>query len=231
MYLIGVLDGALSWLFPHRCATCDAVGQSAFCQACRDETSAPTVPQISFQEEPQSLDHRLSLFRYEGRARTAILRFKHDRITSLGDPLADIMLEAYSRHESALCPDLILPVPIHWRRWCLRGFNQAEWLCKKFPRDKVIRHQVRRVRYTRYQFSLSPSERESNLRDAFQVSNMEGKRVLLVDDVYTSGATGRELARTAKAAGAAWVGILTLAVAELDSDKEKGHPLKVPPGL
>lgn len=230
LYRIRVFGSILTWLFPPRCAICDQIGRASLCEDCRKLCESASQPMLSFEQGHQDLEARISTLRYEGPIRTAVLRFKHSRVTALGAPLARLLAEAYATYEPATKPDVILPVPIHWRRWCVRGFNQAEWLCKDLPQEKVVKNLVRRVRYTRYQFRLSPAERESNLKNAFQVHSMEGKRVLLVDDIYTTGATARELARTVKAAGATWVGILTLAVAELDSEKKKGHPLKVPPG-
>ena len=105
-----------------------------------------------------------------------------------------------------LQPDLIVPVPIHWSRKCTRGFNQAELLCQRLSASP---HALVRHRRTRPQVGLTEEERLRNLKDAFQASPIVyGKRILLVDDVLTSGQTARECARALRTAGAREVGFL-----------------------
>jgi ComF family protein len=108
--------------------------------------------------------------------------------------------------------DLVAPVPIHRSRLSWRGFNQAETLCSRLP-SCLIGHDLVRVRRTSPQVKLTPEERSANLVGAFQCpTNMIGKRILLVDDVFTTGATASECAKALKSAGAAWVGVLVFAV-------------------
>jgi ComF family protein len=116
--------------------------------------------------------------------------------------------------------DILIPVPLYrWRRW-RRGFNQAEALAKELSHlsgtpwsNKVLR----RTRPTRPQVGLSQRERRLNLAGAFAVSSprlVSGRRVLLVDDVMTTGATLDACARALKSAGATWVAGLTAARAK-----------------
>ena len=110
--------------------------------------------------------------------------------------------------------DALLPVPLHWRRHALRGFNQAEELCK------VIRKQHRlpllgnvvRKRATASQSGLSAKQRRSNLRSAFAVrGKIQAKHVLIVDDVITTGETCRQLAAALLRNGAQKVSVLAVA--------------------
>ena len=99
--------------------------------------------------------------------------------------------------------DLVIPVPIHWSRRYYRGFNQSELLCEGIPADLMVSRSLKRVRATRPQVGLTPDERRQNLRDAFACrSNVAGKKILLVDDVITTGHTVGECAKTLKNAGA-----------------------------
>jgi ComF family protein len=106
--------------------------------------------------------------------------------------------------------DLVVPVPIHWSRRSMRGFNQSELLAEKLP--GVCRSALVRRRRTRAQARLSREERIDNLAGAFRARPIvSGKSVLLVDDVLTSGETARECARALAASGATEIAILAFA--------------------
>ena len=113
--------------------------------------------------------------------------------------------------------DMYVPVPLHWRRRLGRGFNQAMLLCKHIEgARKMIDINLVRVRYTHRQWNLDEPKRRKNVAGAFAVRKghrYEGKTVCLVDDITTSGATLNECAKTLKAAGAAKVYGLVVAMA------------------
>jgi ComF family protein len=112
--------------------------------------------------------------------------------------------------------DLILAMPMHWRKRWERGFNQAELLAAPVARRYGLHlaTNLRRTRYTKSQAGLTKSARRDNLRGSFCVNRpaqLAGKRILLVDDVFTTGATLRAAAAVLKAAGTSHVSALTLA--------------------
>jgi ComF family protein len=112
--------------------------------------------------------------------------------------------------------DLMVPVPLHRRRLHERGFNQAMLLCRGIGHRwgiEVVETGLARTRQTAPQIRLTPKERENNVRGAFAAAGnrFSGKRVLLVDDVYTTGATASECSRVLMRAGAEAVGVLTVA--------------------
>jgi ComF family protein len=105
-------------------------------------------------------------------------------------------------------------VPLHWRRHAQRGFNQAVELCRDLEQSTGLpmRCNIRRIRATPYQSGLEAEARGANLRAAFAArSHLPSRHVLLVDDVITTGATCRELAKAALDAGAAKVSVLAVA--------------------
>ena len=113
--------------------------------------------------------------------------------------------------------DLIIPVPLHPKRLRWRGFNQALLLARQLSRAYGIATDpfvLRRIKETPPQTQLNEEERRRNVRGAFALApgrSLKGKKVLLVDDVYTSGATVNECSRTLTTSGAEQVCVVTLA--------------------
>ena len=110
--------------------------------------------------------------------------------------------------------DLLLPVPLHPRRLKARGFNQALLLAQGFPDRPTGLEVLKRLRHTVPQVGLNPKERRDNVKGAFGVSQpaaVKGRKILLIDDLYTTGSTVRECARVLRRAGAARVEVLTVA--------------------
>lgn len=124
--------------------------------------------------------------------------------------------EALPREEQF---DVIVPMPLHWRKRLQRGFNQAELLAKVVSRRSGvgITNALRRRKQTDPQAGLTRSQRRTNVAGAFEVSRreqVEGRHVLLIDDVLTTGATAGACAAALKRAGARRVTLLTLARAD-----------------
>ena len=123
-----------------------------------------------------------------------------------------------------------MAMPMHWRKQWERGFNQARLLAEPVAKryGLTITDHLRRTRYTKPQAGLNEAQRRNNLKNAFQVRRPEqvaGRRVLLIDDVFTTGATLRAAAEVLKAAGAAHVAALTLARVDQHSPETGGHSL------
>lgn len=150
---------------------------------------------------------------YEGALRELIHQFKYGKVRTLAAPLGDLLANAMPRDQRF---DAIAPMPLHWLRRWRRGFNQAELLARSLSRRTgipVVRP-LRRRGGTQTQAGLSNSERRRNVSTAFFVRRgaaLEGKRILLVDDVMTTGSTGAASALALKRAGAAKVSLLTVA--------------------
>ena len=155
---------------------------------------------------------------YDGPLRRLIHLFKFERVESLASPLGAYLARALPRDLSF---DIVAPMPLHWfRRW-RRGFNQSELLAGEVARRLGLPlasgRALRRLRHSAPQSGLSSAARRRNVAGLFDVADrrsIEGRRVLLVDDVLTTGATAQAAARALKRAGAAQVIVLTLARAD-----------------
>ncbi|HPD14937.1 MAG TPA: ComF family protein [Planctomycetota bacterium] len=201
---------ALPWVGEHACPRCgDAVGShartAAGCAACRNR-------HLAFARAVAPL-------RYEGKARELILKFKLGRRASLAHALGALLGDFLAESGLSRAVDLVAPVPLHWRRRLSRGFNQAMLLaCElaiRFDLRLAPRLLVRR-RATETQTALSGLRRGANVRGAFALRapwrrGVLGRRVLVVDDVFTTGATAHECARVLRAGGAAEVLVATVA--------------------
>ncbi|MBU2548126.1 MAG: ComF family protein, partial [Proteobacteria bacterium] len=149
--------------------------------------------------------------------RLAVHRFKYSGRTEMAGPLAAFMANRLGPPYYPPGADLVLPVPLHRRRLRQRGFNQALLLARALYRPwpaLVCQDLLVRTRWTEPQVRLKGAERARNVSRAFAVadeSRIRGKAVILLDDVYTTGATAGECARTLKRAGATRVLVLTLA--------------------
>jgi ComF family protein len=204
-----------------------------FCAACR----TPFVTPFPLDEAGLcglcrrgmvGFDAAYSFGSYEGALQKLILLFKYGGIHTLAQPLGRLLADAFPRSERA---DLIVPVPMHWwRRW-RRGFNQAELLASELARRTglPLRNAVRRKRWTPPQAGLSNSLRRKNVSNSFETAKpaaVRGLHVLLVDDVFTTGATASACASALKRAGARRVSVLTLARADRRLEPLVLRPLK-----
>lgn len=148
---------------------------------------------------------------YDGTLRKLIHLFKYNGMRRLTRPLGALLSDALPRDRQF---DLVTAVPLHWRRRWQRGYNQAELLGKAIARARGIRvaNLLRRGSATRAQAGLSNAQRRENVAGAFRARRrVAGLRILLVDDVMTTGATAGACARALKRAGAKSVSLLTLA--------------------
>ncbi len=149
--------------------------------------------------------------------RSVVQRFKYGRKISLGKPLGRLLAEGCRGFFSAQAIDVIIPVQLHRKRLRWRGFNQSAVLAREVGRRwrlPVDPFTLIRSRETPPQTQLHEDERRRNMRRAFAIApkrSVENKSVLLIDDVYTSGATVNECSRALLAGGAREVCVLTLA--------------------
>lgn len=195
--------GILDLLFPPRCLLCDRMGEP-FCEDCR----AQIRPEPAGAVVPPGIEDARSAGLHEGPLRQAVLRLKFGRKVALVRPLGELLAAQLLTLRGEWQPDFVAPVPVHWTRLLERGFNQSELLAETLARCLQIPMlpALRKVRQTPPQVGLAGEPRRTNLRGAFAVRlPVSGRRIVLVDDVRTTGATVSECARTLRAAGAAEV--------------------------
>lgn len=233
--------GLLNLAFPDDCRVCGAplksVSRIPVCPAClsQPEPFAAEYECVScrtpfLNAHPLDESGRCALCRlglsgfdaaysygnYEGGLKKLIQLLKYGKIRTLAEPLGGLLAAALPREKSF---DVIVPMPMHWRRRWSRGFNQANLLAGVLSRRIGIPlcRAVRRAKATPPQVGLTAAQRRANVSGAFDVARPEqirARRILLIDDVFTTGATAGACARALKRAGAAYVAVLTVARAD-----------------
>ena len=238
--LMSLLRGLVDLVWPRLCGICDtplggAEPRINLCSACHAaicHDNVLTCPRCTSTVGPHTdlstgctrcrtipfhFARAVRLGPYEGVLRTAVLRTKQDDGEWLAEELGRTF--ALARREKLLsgCPEVVVPVPLHWRRRWTRGYNQAEAVARELARSlncPLRSGWLVRTRSTSHQPTLTPAARWENVRGAFRVRTQEsvrGVRILLVDDVMTTGATADAAAAALLQAKAAQVTVAILA--------------------
>lgn len=213
--------GPSAWLCPE-CVEQLSPVRAPFCSVCGESYDGAIDRAFACpncEDRRLAFDFAISAYKSEGPLKELIHRFKYGRDLSLRGALADALLPALDDPRLAaedLSGWLLVPVPLHWTRRALRGFNQSWELCQQLSRRTGIAavQALRRARRTPRQARLSRSQRLENMRGVFSLAlpgpasllrgnRLRDARVLLVDDVLTTGATAHECARVLRERGGA----------------------------
>jgi ComF family protein len=226
-------------IFPSQCLGCAEIlhpfaGQM-FCSICNDRVkfikgSMCSICGTTFPDSPAEshlcgdcLEKRpyfslaRAVFSYEDIILNAIHKFKYKRNMSIGEMLASFMAGFYFPDIVYTDYYLIIPVPLHVKRLRERGFNQSLILARVIGEKQKIPVNfslLKRHKFTSTQTGSNKKERKQNIKGAFEVTDkkeINGKNIILIDDVYTTGATANECAKTLIKAGAQKVSVLTMA--------------------
>lgn len=227
--------GILDLLYPARCPVCHGIirGRGSACASCRKQLPYIREPKckkcgkdIDRPEDEycrdcqrffHGFDKGAAVFAYNDLMRHSISMFKYHNRREYADFYAEEMQEHCSCLLKQARPDVILPIPLHRQKKRQRGFNQTELVAKKLGRRiqvPVDTEYLIRKEKTTPQKELTRVQRKENLRKAFALSGKkrEYSRVLLIDDIYTTGATMDAVSEILKENGTKYVFFLTICV-------------------
>ncbi len=212
----------LDLFFPPKCPYCQKIldqPRAALCPACQPRL--PWLEGPAAERKVEFTDGCFSPLAYRDGVPEAVQRYKFSRVRALGKPFAALMAQCLADHLPQEA-DLICWAPLAGKRLRERGFDQARLLAEEVGRLRAIPAEavLQKTRNTRPQSELEEAgERQANARGAYSLlpgADVAGKRVVLVDDVVTSGSTLSECAALLREAGAKQVFCLTLAQARKD---------------
>lgn len=229
-------ESFLNILYPRRCPLCHEIlkeQDSLICEKCRETLSPIEEPRCCKCGKPvregeeycpdctsaqHFYDRGRGIFVYDERMRQSLVRYKYYGCREYGDFYSRAMC-LYGKKELALWkPELIVPVPVHRTKERRRGFNQSAYLAERIsgytgiPADLTL---VKKIRKTKSQKKLTAHQRQENLKKAFEVQHpVNAGRILVVDDVYTTGSTIDAMARCLKEKGAEKIYFLTVCIGE-----------------
>ena len=218
---------SLDWIYPPACASCgtpgfrlcaDCLGKIKFirgmrCITCGEPLRSSTERCTACQVSPPVYTAMRNLGIYEGVIRDCIHAIKYEHNQGLGEVFTDLLAGLVS--EAGWTPDLVMPVPLSARRAGERGYNQADCLARPLAAHLSVRYHpfgLVRIRDTPSQVGLSGEARRRNVAGAFNAipEVVVGQRVLIVDDVMTTGSTMEACAKALREAGTEVVYGLTL---------------------
>ncbi len=218
-----VLEQILNFIYPLYCEICrknlSADNKRHLCDQCLKKIK---LLQGHYCPKPDIktkiyFRHSQAVGRYEGILKECIHLVKYRKKKILIRVLAEVMIKYIEDYIDIKAFDYIMSVPLYKKQYRKRGFNQADLLASEIGRyfnKKIMSNDLKRIKYTQPQYKLNKFERIKNTKGAFFIKNSEifhKKAVLLIDDVYTTGATVNGCSKVLYKAGAKLVDVLVLA--------------------
>jgi ComF family protein len=232
-----MLKDILDLLFPPRCIACSKPGQEIICGECLRQINYLKPPICSVCGKPKdryfqgalcedcsknkpAFTLARSVALYEGVLKEAIHKFKFNCKKGLSDPLGRLIAEHLKGSDIPIRDiDIVIPIPLSRQRERERGYNQSMLLAEVVSREFQVKLDVtslKKIKDIKPQFELARAERLVNIKGAFVSCEISNLNVLVIDDIYTTGATVSEAVSALKVAGAKNVYVLTLARAVED---------------
>jgi len=207
----------LDLIYPPVCGICNKINKKHLCKKCEIQIRKYEIYKIS-KEKQKYFDYQIKILRYENIIREKIIDYKFNEKSYMYKTFAKIVLNNEKIYGFLKKYDIMLCVPMHRKKKRQRGYNQAELIAKEIAKKLDIKMQygnLIKIKDTKKQSSLNKSERKENIKGAFEIKNAElvnNKKIILFDDIYTTGNTVNECSKILKKAGAKEIVILTLAV-------------------
>ncbi len=214
--MIHILDFVLSLIYPNVCGFCGKINQDFLCNECEDKIKDKLLYKIDEVNE-KYFDKHIYLVNYEGQFREYILSYKFFDKSYMYKTFVKLILKNEKVCEAINTYDIIIPVPISKKRLKVRGYNQSGLIAKEIARNLKIMYLPNCLIKTKEiieQNKLNKREREQNIIGAYEIAKEQilyNKKILLVDDIYTTGSTVNECSKTLIKANPSKIGVLTIA--------------------
>ena len=212
-----MLKLVLDLLYPPVCGICGKIDQKELCPKCAiklrnlEKARLYVYPHTHFEKH-------FYLFPYEGIIREKLIQYKFQGKSYLSTFFAKILQNHEKMSRLLEKYDIIIPVPMYSKKEKLRGYNQTVLIAREIA--KAYRNLIydgkslQKIKDTKMQSSLNKTERRKNIKNAYKVVNQQkikDKKIVLLDDIYTTGATANECSKMLKQAGAKEILVVTIA--------------------
>ena len=211
-----MLEKIKNILFPTVCGICGKIGPKPLCSICSKKIeglSCITVQKV----HNKNFSKQAYLFKYGGIIREKLINYKFNEQSYLHETFANIIIKNEKICRFIKNYDIIIPVPIHRKRYKQRGYNQTELIARKIAKNldiTVVTDVLVKEKNNKPQSDLTKTEREQNIKNVYRVQNSQkinNKTILIIDDIYTTGNTVKECSRMLQQAGASQIAVLTIA--------------------
>lgn len=208
----------INMIFPPVCGVCGKIDNKGICNKCLLKLMTLAENRIMDQWETEKNFHQLIyIFKYEGMIRKIILDYKFNEKSYIYETFVNFILKDEKIFKKLQTYDTIIPVPISRKRMKERGYNQSLLIAKKLSEDLNIQLQTNCLFKTKNiveQSKLNKEQREKNIQNVYELKNeqiINNKKILLIDDIYTTGSTVNECSKMLRKAQPRKVDVLVLA--------------------
>ena len=221
-----MLNKIIDYVYPKVCGFCNKIISTEYtCKNCQEKLKYMYESERQLVSVNKYFDILICSYKYNGIIRSKILQYKFKNKKYLYTTLSQRLIELLNMYSNEI--DIIIPVPIHFMRAFNRGYNQifliARFIAKKI--DKELKNNIlKKVRNNKPQSLLTANKRKNNVYNAYKLIRadaIKGKTILLIDDIYTTGATVNECSKVLKENGAKKIIVATVAKATISKQVVK----------
>lgn len=218
--IFNIQEKILDIIYPQTCGICGKVNKKSICRKC--EISLEKQAQFAIINEGQEIENKnfneiIYIFKYEGLIRKIIIDYKFNEKAYLNKTLVDFMIKNKKIFQKINNYDTIVPVPISKKRHKERGYNQSLLIAKEIAKKtniQIDKDCLIKTKNIIEQSKLNREERNANIQNVYELKNKEillNKKILLIDDIYTTGSTVNECSKILRQSNPKKIGILVLA--------------------
>lgn len=214
------MEFLLNLIYPNVCGFCGKICKESLCKKCEIKWKNKMKDKLEDYTDNDNFtfSKHLYIFSYQDEIRELLINYKFNEKAYLYKTLTQIILQSKNIYEFLKQCDIIVPVPIHKNRRRQRGYNQSELIAKQLTKQvenlKLEKQILIKQKDIKPQSSLSKKERKENVKNAYKIEDKEkiiGKKIILLDDIYTTGNTVNECSKVLKVHGAKQIDVLTIA--------------------
>lgn len=218
--ILKIQERILNLIYPQTCGICGKIYQKSLCNKCkirlRKNLDINIIKEVQ-EIEDKYFNELMYIFKYEGEIRKLILDYKFNDKSYIYLTFVNFLLKNKKIFENIKKYDKIIPVPISKKRLKARGYNQSYLISREIAKQtnlELVNNCLRKTKNIIEQSKLNKEERKQNIQGVYELKNeklIKNKKILLIDDIYTTGSTVNECSKILRKGNVAKIGVLTLA--------------------